>query len=84
MCKYCELRHTYEGSEELTNDCQIMIRIEDGSQIYEAQLWRSVEYGTEHNAELILDHSVRLSDGEHYVETKSIPIKYCPFCGEEL
>lgn len=82
MCKYCELKD--EGIEML-NDNQTIVKIEDGSEEILLTLNRyKVEEYNYHINELIIDKGVQLGDGCYTIKDAHIPIKYCPFCGEEL
>lgn len=83
MCKYCKMNPGVPG--EWTNEAQTIGCVKDGSTVFTAMLNRYVDEGSDYRAnELVLDQSVRMSDGLHTVQQKIIHIKYCPFCGEKL
>ena len=85
MCKYCDLAER-DGIESF-NGTPTIGRIKDGSQIYEIWFNRYIcKSDKVHKNELVLAHSVKTSGSAllETVNTKSIKIKYCPFCGQEL
>lgn len=83
MCKYCKLEPGVPG--ERLNGVQRIGDITDGCTSFNLMLNRYIDddAGTR-ICELIIEEAIELSDGEHTVQEKYIPIKYCPFCGEEL
>lgn len=84
-CKYCKTVVVNEGLGESTNECCKLTSLIDGSQILELQMNRYiVESQNKHAGELILEHAVKIESSLMPVKSKSIKIKYCPFCGEEL
>lgn len=80
MCKYCELKGS--GNEQ-TNEPISIMNIKDGSQIFDLFMNRCISKRKRRN-ELILDLSCLVYGSTYNVKSKSIKIKYCPFCGEEL
>lgn len=81
MCKYCRTEELNRG--EFYNGDSSILRIKDGSQLMEVNFNR-YKTDTEKLIVLALDHAVCI-DGQIFpIKTKEIPIKYCPFCGEEL
>lgn len=85
MCKYCKLKTLNEYAGEKSNESKRIGALKDGSQLFELCLSRYiVEEDDIHRSELILDLAFELNNGLYNVKTKYIPIKYCPFCGEEL
>lgn len=80
MCKYCKLI-TYNG--EQSNDVQSILKLKDGSQIFEIYLNRYKAKSVNNN-ELLLDYDITIDGCVHTLKEKRIKIKYCPFCGEEL
>lgn len=84
-CKYCKTVTVNEDLGERTNGCNKVISLIDGSTVLELQLNRYiVESQDKHDGELILEHAVKIDGSVFTVKQKSIKIKYCPFCGEEL
>lgn len=84
MCEYCKLETLNEKLGEKSNNCKTIGIIKDGSQIFEVYLGR---YKVEKNnyQENLLKMSLQVDvDGRYPVKDKTIKIKYCPFCGEEL
>lgn len=81
MCKYCKLRET-KIPGELTNDYRSIGSIRDGITYFSLIMNRYK--CTSHVNELVLEQSICINGTDYVVKTKEIPIKYCPFCGEEL
>ena len=81
MCKYCKFRSVIADGKD--NEVQLISKLKDGSQVFELKLFR-YEDDNEKLAELIIEESVDSESGLVYVKQKTIKIKYCPFCGEEL
>ena len=62
-----------------------VLRLKDGSQIFDLYLNRYiVETDDIHRSNSEINISVDMDGGEYVLKHKEIPIKYCPFCGEEL
>ena len=84
MCKYCKMRIINEDFGERVNDLRPIAMIKDGRQIFDVHLYRNAaDDGSKTNllvAELDIDFGGYYQD----LVIKEIPIKYCPFCGEEL
>lgn len=80
MCKYCKVT---ESVSEKTNDCKFISKLRDGSRIYSLYLNRYIDRSGSIN-ELILSNEVDYGEGPVTIKDKFVPIKYCPFCGEEL
>lgn len=84
MCKYCEFMTVNEKSGEKSAYRQIT-QVKDGHQIFALYLNRYiVEKDNVHDADLIVEIAAELRDGMYTIKEEVIPIKYCPFCGEEL
>lgn len=84
MCKFCKLEQGVPG--ERYNEIPTVGVLKDGHTIVELKLWRYIDeddYKGRTRA-LLMEQSVKLSDGLHTVMQKKIDIKYCPFCGEKL
>ena len=84
MCKICK-KHDL-GTGELSNEYAKVGEIKDGSLRLElSMLTYSIEDEGRNDNYLLLQYNVNSSvDGLCTVAEKIIPIKYCPFCGEEL
>lgn len=84
MCKYCKF--VLISNVEKSNNCKAITKLKDGSRELEVSLNRyyASDCNSQHK-ELVIDEAVTIDTGElFYVKHKAIPIKYCPFCGEEL
>ena len=85
MCKYCELKTVNEKLGEKINDSAALGQIYDGSQAFEAYLWRYVvEFNGTNESYIELELAVDINDKLMTVKNTIIPITYCPFCGEKL
>ena len=86
MCKYCKMVTLLEECGEKSNERQPIDSIIDGSQTIRLSLNRyAVESDDHHVNELIMESTVEEFYGDRFiVNYTAIPIKYCPFCGEEL
>ena len=87
MCKYCKLKNLYGDKNEKSNDCKTLLRLNDGNYRFEISLNRYIyELENIHRSELMLDTYVKpfYDTNMIVVNSKSVKIKYCPFCGEEL
>ena len=85
MCKYCKLKTLNEAVGEKVSDPTTIGKLKDGSQTFEISLNRYiVEKDDIHRSELMLDLICKGNGGVIHVKSTYIPIKYCPFCGEEL
>ena len=85
MCKYCKLKTLNEVIGEKSNNAKTIGVLKDGSQFVEVCLNRYiVENDDVKNTYLALALGVNCTYGSFTVNEKIIPIKYCPFCGEEL
>ena len=84
MCKHCKLIIVGSKSRE-KQTVKNVLRLKDGSQIFDLYLNRYiVETEDIHESNLEINISVDVDGGEYVLKHKEIPIKYCPFCGEEL
>ena len=84
MCKHCKLTIVDSKSREKQTTKNVL-RLKDGSQIFDLYLNRYiVETENIHRSNLEISMSVDICGGEYILRCKEIPIKYCPFCGEEL
>lgn len=84
MCKHCKLTIVNSKSKEMQT-IKNVLRLKDGSQIFDLYLNRYiVETEGIHRSNLEINISVNIDEGEYILKYKEIPIKYCPFCGEEL
>ena len=84
MCKHCKLTIVNSKFKEMQT-IKNVLRLKDGSQIFDLYLNRYiVETEGIHRSNLEINISVNIDDGEYVLKYKEIPIKYCPFCGEEL
>lgn len=84
MCNYCKLETLIEEIGERAAH-QRIAQVKDGHQISALYLHRYiVEEDNIYRSSLIVEVAVELSDGIHMIKEEEIPIKYCPFCGEEL
>ena len=84
MCKHCKLIIVGSKSRE-KQTVKNVLRLKDGSQIFDLYLNRYiVETEDIHRSNLEINISVDMDGGEYVLKHKEIPIKYCPFCGEEL
>ena len=84
MCKHCKLTIVNSKSKEMQT-IKNVLRLRDGSQIFDLYLNRYiVETEGIHRSNLEINISVNIDNGEYVLKYKEIPIKYCPFCGEEL
>lgn len=84
MCKFCKLTTISERLGEKTTENITIGKVKDGSRIARVYINRYiVETENINRSELIIENVVDLS-GEYVLGEKSIKIKYCPFCGEEL
>lgn len=81
MCKYCKLEQGNPG--EMLNNAPTIGELKDGHQVIELLLNRYITDDT-HVCELVVLQSLAPNFGGDIIQSKSIPIKYCPFCGEEL
>lgn len=85
MCKYCKLKTLNKSVGEKTNESKQILKLMDGSQSFNLYLNRYVvEADGIHRAELSLELCANTEAGQIFVKDKSVNIKYCPFCGEEL
>lgn len=86
MCKYCELTEISKGEFRNERNLDPIIRVKDGSQIMSVYLNRYIaENDKVHNSSIELVQDVELNlYGVYQVKSKTIKIKYCPFCGEKL
>ena len=75
MCKHCKLIIVDSKSREMQT-IKNVLRLKDGSQIFDLYLNRYIN--------LEINISVYMDGGDYVFKCKEIPIKYCPFCGEEL
>lgn len=84
MCKYCKLSIVDSKSKE-AQTIKNILRLKDGTQIFDLYLNRYiVETEDIHRSSLEINMSIDMDGGEYVLRYKEIPIKYCPFCGEEL
>ena len=84
MCKHCKLTIVNSKSKEMQT-IKNVLRLKDGSQIFDLYLNRYiVETESIHRSNLEINISVNIDESEYILKYKEIPIKYCPFCGEEL
>ena len=85
MCKYCELHTELESIGEKSNGWTELTAIKDGSYISTILLYRYIVESDNHRCnELVIESAVKIGNDVLTVQTEAIPIKYCPFCGEEL
>ena len=85
MCKYCKLKTLNKDVGERANNSISIARIKDGSQTFEVYLNRYIlETDDIHRNILVLDHGFTYGTNWLSLNEKSVEIKYCPFCGEEL
>lgn len=85
MCKYCKVKTINKEVGEKTTNGDSFLKIKDGHQILEVFLDRYiVEDDGIHRQQITLNHSVDMGANVYTLFDKSIPIKYCPFCGEKL
>ena len=83
MCKYCKLEQGNPG--ERFNDTPTIGELRDGHQTIELLLNRYIsEDDNTCMNELIVQQSLASDFGGNIIQSISIPIKYCPFCGEEF
>ena len=84
MCKYCKLEVIDDTGERLNNNPKFAT-IRDGSQHFDLSINRYiVDEDDIHRSELVMDLGVNVRGQVYTVQEVHIPIKYCPFCGEEL
>jgi hypothetical protein len=84
MCTYCKLEQGVTPEERL-NNVPTIGELRDGHASFKLMLNRYIDDDADTRiCELIIEQAIELSDGEYTVQEKHIPIKYCPFCGEEL
>lgn len=86
MCKYCKLETLREKTGEKSNGNPTIAKIKDGSHVYEVCMNRYIcESDKVHDRSLFVALDVDFGGGSTLpLKSKSIKIKYCPFCGEEL
>ena len=80
MCKYCDIGNsTTSGRTTNTND---IMEIQEGKISFVVGIYRdaSVTDTNDHSGELYISFDA----DKTAISAESIPIKYCPFCGEEL
>lgn len=84
MCEFCN-KHDL-GTGELSNEFVRVEEIKDGSLRLGLSIFTYSIVDEECNKNLlVLQYKVDSSiDGPCLIAEKDIPIKYCPFCGEEL
>lgn len=84
MCKYCQLG-TDEDTGERLNHNKSIVKMRDGSRVIDLSINRYIVDDMDiHRSDLVIDLGVSLDAGDFTVQEQTIPIKYCPFCGEEL
>lgn len=84
MCKYCKLVTDEDTGERLNNNRKFGT-IRDGSQYIDLSINRYIDDENDiHRSELVMDSGVSIRSQIYTVQELLIPIKYCPFCGEEL
>lgn len=84
MCKYCKLKTFNEAIGEKGSENITIGKVKDGSRIVQIYINRYIVKSENINrSELVIENVVNL-DSEYVLGEKSIKIKYCPFCGEEL
>lgn len=84
MCKYCKLREVNDNEKWCDN---VIGRIKDGSITFSMSINRYILKSENINrAGIMMTEDVTLSYEESCIniKTKTVPIKYCPFCGEKL
>ena len=84
MCKYCKMKTINESLGERTNDMRVIGVIKDGRQIFDAHLHRYKTNNSEGFNYLVLELDIDYGGYTQDLVIKEIPIKFCPFCGEEL
>ena len=84
MCKYCEMMHVNTETGECHNDIPTICEVDLGTLHSELMLNRyDDKMGCKTN-QLIVGVYVDTDAGYNSMGSKSIEIKYCPFCGEKL
>lgn len=84
MCKYCKLSEANDNEKWCDN---VIGETKDGSIRFSISINRYILKSENSNrAVIMMSEDVTPSYEKSYinVKTKSIPIKYCPFCGEKL
>lgn len=85
MCKYCDLTTIREHEFRNERNLDPIVCVKDGSRITDVLFNRYIVTNEKiRRAELILESGVIIEGGFNLVKSKSIKIKYCPFCGEKL
>lgn len=84
MCKYCEYVHFTVGGEQINNG-EVM-SIQNGSNMVILDVFRYLNTKDSiRDNNLGIYWGIKEPSGEiRLMDIKTIPIKYCPFCGEEL
>ena len=80
MCKYCDAGNNTMGGR--TADANDIMEIQEGKLSFTVGVYRDVSVTDvdDHYGELYMS----IAAGHTAFSDKSMPIKYCPFCGEEL
>ena len=84
MCKYCEMIHINAETGECHNDIPTVCEVDSGPLHAELMLNRYDDKRGFRTNQLIVGMYVDTDAGTSGMGSKSIEIKYCPFCGEEL
>lgn len=84
MCKYCKLSEVNDNEKWCDN---VIGETKDRSIMFSISINRyTLKSENINRAVIMMSEDVTPSYEKSYinVKTKSIPIKYCPFCGEKL
>lgn len=84
MCRYCEYVHFTVGGEQINNGEVMSIQNDSNVVILDVFRYLNTKDNIRDN-NLGIHWGIKEPSGEiRLMYIKTIPIKYCPFCGEEL